>query len=143
MKQLFFLAVLSSILLISCNHRNRSDEIKSYQYKDNSALQSGELEKKVGAWVKEGVDCYGILMMNDPNGVPQKLKEVKAKVVSVFNGGIKMKAMESVDMAPVDGCSKIGIRSGETWIETEGDLFKTREEAIAYIKTNFPGLRAE
>ena len=61
-------------------------------------------------------------------------KPVKAKVIAINNNEIKMKSLENVSLMEVQGCSKMGLSKGETWLEADGDLFKTKEEALAYLK---------
>jgi hypothetical protein len=94
--------------------------------------------KKVGNWVKEGMTCYGIIILADKDGAAKKVKEIEAMVVSIQPDRIKMKATEDVILAPVEGCTKIGMKKGETWDETEGDLFQTRDEAIKFIDATYP-----
>jgi hypothetical protein len=55
-------------------------------------------------------------------------------VVKVSETLIKMKALETVSLAEVKGCTKMGLAKGDLWEEKEGDLFQTKEEAIAYLK---------
>jgi hypothetical protein len=45
--------------------------------------------------------------------------------------------MEDVVIAPIQGCTKVGMKKGEMWDEKEGDLFRTREEAVKYIETKY------
>lgn len=96
------------------------------------------LRKKVGTWIKEGVTCYGIIILADKEGNPKKVREIEAKVVSIQPDKIKMLVLEDLLLAPVEGCNKTGMKKGETWDELEGDLFQTRAEAINYISTKYP-----
>ena len=82
--------------------------------------------------------CYGIIILTDKDGLPRKVEAIEAKVISIQPDKIKMKAMEDLVLAPVEGCTKIGIKKGETWDELEGDLFQTRAEAIKHIDTKYP-----
>ena len=135
---IFFIIALSA-----CHSGDRSKELSQYDYPgDNQALNE-TLRSKVGSWIEEGKTCYGILILQDENGLPKKLKEVKAKVILIEKDQIKMKSVEDITLAPVEGCNKVGIRKGETWWEKEGDLFRSKEEAVHFIDKNYPGLRAE
>jgi uncharacterized protein YwlG (UPF0340 family) len=116
----------------SCNSSNRSKEIEKYQYSESKVELNEMLNKKVGSWIKEGSECYGLVMMVDKDGNVQAIKELKALVLIIQNDKIKMKALEEVSLAPKAGCSKMGLSKGETWWEEEGDLFQTREEAVAF-----------
>lgn len=143
MKQ-FILVSASLFLLISlfsCGQRDKSKVLGQYKFEESKSVLNETLKKKLGSWVQEGTNCYGIIILRDEDGLPKKLKEIQAKVVSVQPDKIKMKALEEINMSPVKGCSKVGIKKGETWDETEGDLFPTKEEAIQFIDTNYPGLR--
>lgn len=130
------------VVLSACRSNNREKEIAGYHYEAVDTGLNGQLKTKVGTWIEEGAVCYGILVLPNENGLPKKMKEMKARVVLLAHDQIKMKSMEDIVLAPVEGCSKMGIRKGETWWEKEGELFQTREEAIAFIDTNYPGLRA-
>jgi hypothetical protein len=55
-------------------------------------------------------------------------------VVEIGKNAVKMKSLESVNLAEIEGCSKYLIDKGETWDEKEGDLYHTREEAIEALK---------
>lgn len=131
------------IYITGCNSDKKNKALEQYSYESKDEKLSDKFQKKVGDWIGEGKECYGIIVLCDEKGNPKKLKEVKAKVISVRADKIKMKSLENIQLAPVEGCSKIGIKKGETWIETEGDLFQTREEVISYIDSKYPGLRIE
>lgn len=125
-------------ILVSCGTPDKSKILKSYSYQSDSLKVGGEMAKKIGSWAREGVTCYGIIILTDKEGLPKKVKEIEAKIVSVQSDKIKMKALEDVVLAPVAGCDKIGMKKGETWEETDGDLFQTRDEAIKFIDTKYP-----
>ena len=138
------LIILGIILFGSfsgCGSRDKSKILQNYKYEADGTNLNDALQKKVGEWIKEGMTCYGIVILNDENGLPLKLVELQAKVVSIQKDKIKMKSLEDLPLAPVEGCSKIGLKKGETWDETDGDLFQTREEAIQFIDTNYPDMR--
>lgn len=124
--------------LSGCGSGNNSQKIKEYKYTEEKTTVSGVLQKKVGSWIREGMTCYGIVILADKDGNPKKVREIEAKVISVQPDRIKLKATEDLVLAPVEGCTKVGMKKGETWEETEGDLFQTREAAIRFIETNFP-----
>ncbi|MCK9411566.1 MAG: hypothetical protein M0Q53_04640 [Prolixibacteraceae bacterium] len=134
---IFFVIVFTGSIL-SCGTGNKSKQIKEYKYIEGKRAITGDLGKKEEAWIKEGMTCYGIIILADKDGNAKKVKEIEARIVSIQPGKIKMKAMEDLVLAPVEGCTKTGIKKGETWDELEGDLFQTREEAINYIGTKYP-----
>lgn len=127
-----FFSIAVVIAFQACNSSNKSKEIEKYQYAETKVQLNDVLSKKVGSWIKEGIECYGLVMLTDKDGKVQAVKELKASVLIIQNDKIKMKALEDITLAPKAGCSKMGIAKGETWWEEEGDLFQTREEAIAY-----------
>ncbi len=138
------LIILGSIFFFSfwgCGPRDKSKVLEKYKYEAGGAQLNDVLQKKVGSWIQEGMTCYGVVILTDENGLPKKLKEIKAKVISIQKDMIKVKSLEDITLAPVKGCSKMGMKSGETWEETEGDLFQTKEEAIKFIDTNYPDMR--
>jgi len=140
MKQLMsiILVVVFAGSILSCGSGNKSKQIKEYKYTEGKAAITGDLQKKVGTWIKEGMTCYGIIILTDKDGLPKKVESIEAKVISIQPDKIKMKAMEDLLLAPVEGCNKTGMKKGETWDELEGDLFQTRAEAIKYIDSKYP-----
>lgn len=128
------LLVLILLALFSCNKKNKSEDLSSYAYSSEIKLNS-ILDAKVGSWIKEGLDCYGILVMYDDNENIVNAKTIKAKTLVITETSIKMKALESITLAPKAGCTKLGLDKGDTWWENEGDLFQTKEEANIYLKT--------
>lgn len=134
MKTKTILVFLSLLALISCNsNKKKSDEIASYSYSAEVKLSSA-LYKSAGSWIEEGLECYGIIVMYDDNGDVVSAKPIKAKTIVITEKAIKMKALETVSLAPKKGCSKLGLEKGDTWWE-KTDLFRTKEEATAFINT--------
>jgi hypothetical protein len=91
--------------------------------------------------VKEGIKCFGIIMVCDLAGKPLRVKEVSVQVVNIQPDGIKMKALEDVIINRAIECRKVSFKKGESWEEEYGEIFATRSEAIKYIDQNYPGLR--
>jgi hypothetical protein len=140
MKQLasIILVAIFAGSILSCGSGNKSKQIKEYKYTEEKVAVTGVLQKKVGPWIKEGMTCYGIVILTDKSGNPRKIKEIEAKVVSIQPDKIKMKALEDLALASIEGCDKTGIKTGESWDELEGDLFQTRAEAIDFIDSRYP-----
>lgn len=130
-KTLLFALVLLG--LFSCKNKNRSEEIASYAYSSEVNL-SKVLDERVGGWIEEGLDCYGIIIMYDDNKNIIAGKPIKAKTLVITEKAIKMKALETVTLAPTKTCTKLGLEKGDTWWENNGDLFQTQEQALAYLK---------
>ena len=145
MKQLtlFILAIILFSGFSGCGSRDKSKTLGEYKYETEESKLNEVLQKKVGSWVKEGLVCYGIVILNDENGLPKKVKEFQSKIISIQKDKIKMKSLEDLRLAPVKGCTKIGMKKGDIWEETDGDLFQTKEEAIKFIETNYPDMRAK
>jgi len=133
-KQLTALLALGIICLAGCTNKNRSEEIKNYSYQEKSAVLNEKIKLKVGDWVQEGTVCYGLVTLVNIDREVLKGAPVKSKIMVFSADSIKMKALETVNLSPVKGCKKMGISRGETWWETEGELFKTKEEANVYLK---------
>jgi len=136
MKYLITLVSFALALSItSCNNTSKkSEEIASYAYKEEKVEMNSELKAAIPSWVKEGTVCYGLVVQVDEKHNPVKGKPVKAKVVQIGKDAIKMKALETVSLVEVEGCSKMGVSKGETWDENEGDLYLTLDEAIDALK---------
>ena len=132
MKTNLLLLILAFIGFLSCHPKNRSEEIATYAYSSEIEL-SKKLQDKVGSWIEEGLDCYGILVMYDDDGGIVAAKAIKAKALVITSKAIKMKALETVTLAPKIGCTKLGLETGDTWWENDGDLFQTKKEAEAFL----------
>lgn len=130
-----YLAVVFILSLFACNSSKKSKQIEQYDYTEEKVELSDHLKSRIGDWIEEGVICYGLVVMSDMDGIIRAAKPIKAKVIFLYNDKIKMKALEDVSVAPKEGCNKMGISKGETWMEKRGDLFKTEEEAISFAKT--------
>ncbi len=86
----------------------------------------------VPEWVEKGMECYGIVVLTFQDG-RRTGRAVKSRVMTVRSDRVRMKAIESISFNELVGCDKLGISYGETWWETEGDIFRTKEEAQAYL----------
>jgi hypothetical protein len=127
--------ILLIILVISgCSNKKRAAEVAGYQYKEKTETVDQATLRIPGDWVKEDAVCYGLLVSVDKDGNQKAGKPILARVVRISENEIKMKAMETVSLAPVKGCTKMGISKGDTWMEKEGDLFRTKEEAITFLR---------
>ncbi len=130
----FIFTICLFLLFTGCSgNKKKSEEIKNYTYQEERAALSPRLQAKLGEWIEEGMVCYGLVVGVDKGGNLLNGKTVKAKVISLANDSIKVKAMEMVSLAEVKGCTKMGLSKGEIWWEKEGDLFRTREEAAAWL----------
>jgi hypothetical protein len=136
MKKLTFILIIALVFCLeSCHTKNRSEEIKNYTFSVTTVNPGEKTNNKVGAWVKEGTICYGLVVLVNTDGKIQRGMPVKSKVVSISPDSLKMKALENVSVAAVKGCKKMGLSKGDIWWESQGDLFKTKEEAEAYLKS--------
>jgi hypothetical protein len=139
----FALVILVIILagaIWSCGSGNKSKQIKDYKYTEEKAVLNDTVSGKVGSWIREGMICYGIALLMDRNGQPSKGYEVEVQVISIQPDLIKLKSTEELIISPVQGCTAIGMKKGEIWEEKTGELFRTREEAIQFIKTKYSEL---
>ncbi len=135
-KMKFALLILATLLVVSCKNGKKDGNEVIYEYEEEVSEMSPEMKALFGDWVEQGVVCYGVVVSVDANRTPIIGKPVKSKVLLIKSDGVKMKALESVSVAEGEksGCSKMGLSKGETWLETEGDLFKTKEEAEAFLR---------
>ncbi len=127
------LLFLVTIALVACNNKNKSNEIANYTYSDEVKFNK-LLEERVGDWITQGIDCYGILVMTNSDDVIVSARPVSVKAMHLSADAIKVKANERVSLAPKEGCNVMGLEKGDTWWEKEGDLFKTYDEAVVYCK---------
>lgn len=128
--------LISLIITTSCVNRNEGEGVRASdaakEISGNVSL-SDNLQAKVGSWLKKDVECYGIVVGFFSDGSTLG-KSVKCRVVAIKPDKIKMKTIESVSLLPGEGCDKMGLSYGDTWWEEEGDIFRTREEAEAFIQ---------
>ena len=127
-------AILGLIFLFGCNSQKKSNEVASYQYEEEKVEMSAELRSKTPEWVVEGKICYGLVVQIDKKKNPLKGKVIKAKVIQIQENAIKMKALESVSLVEIEGCTKMGLNKGDTWDEDEGDFYLTKEDALNALK---------
>ncbi len=128
------LLMVLSLLLIGCNSKKKSDDVKNYAYMEDGEVQPIGVQYPHIPWLTEGMVCYGLVVGVDSHGRMVTGLPVKSKVTTILKDSVKMKALEKVSLAEAKGCTKMGISRGETWWETEDDLFKTREEALAWLR---------
>jgi hypothetical protein len=136
MRKLNLVLFLSAIMVFSsCNMNKESGNEVMYEYDEEKTELSVELKNRIGSWAEEGKVCYGCVVSVDGSGIPILGKVVKAKILKIKGDSLKMKALESVSVAEgeQEGCSKMGLSKGETWWETDGDLFQTKDEAEAFL----------
>lgn len=143
MKQLILMIVFVFLLIniAGCGQHDKSKIIEQYKYDEDVSVLNVKYPKELEAWLKEGTICYGIVMVRDENKLPIRMKEVHAKVISINAGSIKMEALEDVAINRTIECNKVTLKKGECWDEVDGELFKSREEAIRFIDDKYPGLR--
>ena len=128
--------LLSLLLIISCADKKGGQEVKASvtpQAASSEATLNPELKAKLGSWIQKGTECYGIVIGTFADGSTLG-KAVKCKVIAIKPDKIRMKTIESVSLLEGEGCDKMGLAFGDTWWEEEGDIFKTRGEAEAYLE---------
>lgn len=92
------------------------------------------MQKRIGSWAKEGAECYGLVMLVRKNKSVEHGKSVKTVIIRIKSDSLKVKVLEDVTLAKTKECNKLGMSVGDTWWETDGDLFLTREEADNFLK---------
>jgi predicted transcriptional regulator len=140
-----FFLILACVLLLftefGCGQYDKSKRIEQYKYEEDISVLNVKFKPEMGKWLKEGRICYGIVIVCDENKVPIRLKEVQAKVITINSDKITMQTLENVPINHSINCNKVALKKGEFWDEVDGELYKTREEAILYIDDKYPGLR--
>lgn len=124
------------VSFVSCAERNSDQKVTASKSTETSlsgdVLKSGS-NTGIGDWVKKGTECYGIVIGTFADGRTLG-KAVKCRVIAIKPDKVRMKTIESVSLLEGQVCDKMGLAYGDTWWEEEGDIFKTREEAEAYLK---------
>jgi hypothetical protein len=133
MKQFLSLVIFSLLMVLaSCTGKNKDAGV-IYEYIEEIPQLSEALQERIGSWAEEGAACYGILALIDGDGAIQEGSVIKAKLIRFNGDSVKMKSMVNIKLREVEGCDKMGISKGETWWETEGDIFLTEEEAAKIL----------
>lgn len=128
-------------LMLSCSGNKKPDVV--YNYEEKTTELSDALRQKIGSWAEEGMDCYGILALIDNQGVIQEGSVIKARILQFNGDSVKMRSLESRKLREVEGCDQMGISRGDTWWETEGDVFRTAEEAQAKLNKALSGVSGQ
>ncbi|MEZ5021244.1 MAG: hypothetical protein R2756_14210 [Bacteroidales bacterium] len=131
-----FVVLISLILITSCANTSEGEGVRASdpgQEVSRDVTLNSDLQSKVGSWLEKDVECYGIVVGYFADGNTLG-KSVKCRVVAIKPEKIKMKTIESVSLLPGEGCDKMGLAYGDTWWEEDGDIFRTREEAEAFIE---------
>lgn len=129
------------LTIFGCGQQDKTKVLEQYNFDESVPVSTELTGKKLEPWVQEGVTCFGILVVLDQNKKPTRIREFMAKIVRLDSTRIKMRSLENVTYKSVKCHIVYGIRKGEFWDEKEGEVFKTREEAISYIDHKYPGLR--
>lgn len=140
----FFICVIGSIVFfqfLGCGRTDKSKVVAQYAYQDSLVAQDSGKARALGDWVKKGVVCYGIAIVNDKQGKPMKAKEIKAEVIEREPDGVKMRSLETFFQSDAKSCYEYLIMEGEEWYEKEGELFMTKDEAVRYIDRKYPGIK--
>lgn len=136
MRQLIsFCSIFLLLFSVSCGNTQSDQPVKASGTSgavSSDVKLNSDLKAKVGSWLEKDTECFGIVVGYFADGSTLG-KSVKCRVVAIKPDKIKMKTIESVSLLPGEGCDKMGLAYGDTWWEEDGDIFRTREEAEAYI----------
>ena len=61
---LFFLLTLTISILIGCNSTPKKPTGNYNQIKEEAVILNDALQKRIGAWAKEGTECFGLVVLN-------------------------------------------------------------------------------
>lgn len=130
------LFLLSIILLFSgckkkINEPTIVDETLFFFNPDQELSQ--EIKSKFPDWIKKDVECYSYAkLLNDKQNV--SAYPIKCKITGILRSGVKCRVIENTSYFDELQCGRYDVKTGTIWFETKGDLFLTKEEAIAKIK---------
>lgn len=134
----YLFVIIISIIVTSCGSGPKPKTTaagKTAQVPvEEKVVLNDVLQKKIGSWAKEGAECYGLVLLVRKNKTVEVGKSVKTKIVQLQSDSVKVKLLEDVSLAKTKDCSKLGMSTGQTWWEKEGDLFLAKEEADKYLK---------
>lgn len=133
--KIFLFAILISILTGCSNSPKPKQVIQEPVLEEEDGKLNDTLQKKIGAWAKEGVECYGLVVLTNSKRVVQSGKSVKTVIVRIKSDSLKVKVLEDVSLGQKKDCNLLGVTVGYTFWESDGDLFQTREEADNFLKS--------
>ena len=110
----------------------KTNKIDKPQEKVNNKLP---LAASIGPWVKEGVECYGLVVFTVDQKSYSRAVAVRCRIVDVRSTKIQCRSLENIISTTKDICNH-GIKTGETWWEKEPDLWQTKAEAEEFIKSD-------
>lgn len=135
----FLLSTLLAITIVfisSCSGDQKGKQVQKSEGSKSAKTEvvlNEKLQKKVGSWISKGAECYGLVITTPTAEGVSMGKSVKCKVIDMKPDMIRLKTLESVSLMESKGCDRIGLSYGEAWWEEDGDIFKTREEADAFL----------
>jgi len=128
-------AILISIFT-GCNNSPKPKQVTQEPViEEEDGKLNDVLQQKIGSWAKEGVECYGLVVLTNSKKVVQAGKSVKSVIVRIKSDSLKMKVLEDVSLGQKKDCALLGVTVGYTFWESDGDLFQTREEADNFLKS--------
>jgi hypothetical protein len=133
--RIFLFAILLSFLT-NCNNSPKPKQVvQSPAAVEEEGKLNDALNKKIGSWAREGVECYGLVVLTNSKQVIQTGKSVKTVIVRINSDSLKVKVLEDVSLGQKKDCNLLGVTVGYTFWESDGDLFQTREEADNFLKS--------
>lgn len=130
-----FFAILLSILSGCSNSPKPKPVVNEPVMEEENTKLNNALQNKIGAWAKEGVECYGLVVLTNAKKVVESGKSVKTVIVRIASDSVKVKVLEDVTLGKKKDCNLLGVTVGYTFWESDGDLFQTREEADNFLKS--------
>lgn len=145
MNALKYLSIVLIIVIFGCRNRPRIESPlvpANYFVLEEVTSLPDSVKNKFPDWVEPGVKCFGIVSLIDSLGEFDTFGfAVPCQVMSYHVNGVRCKVIRNVYPYESYGCQVIGIRKGETWMETDGDLFQTEKDALMALHKRMPKRR--
>lgn len=130
-----FVLGLFFILLLGCSSQDQSPTIIDetlFFLNENQQLKD-EIKVKFPTWIKNDLECYSFVKIKNDKG-NLSAYPIHCKILAVLRGGVKCRILETTSYFAEIKCKKYDVKSGFVWYEKEGELFKTKQEAIEAIQ---------
>lgn len=142
MNLLKYIPLVLILVLIQCKNRPKIEVPlvpANYFVLEEVNNLPDSLRTKFPSWVKPGVKCFGIVALVDSQEEYDALGfAIPCKVVSFHMNGVKCKVIDNVYPYETFGCQAIGLQKGIVWMETDGELYMTKKEAMLALRQKMP-----
>jgi len=140
MKVVKYLPLILLFVLAGCRNKPRikySMPPANYFVLEEVDSLPDSLKIRFPDWIEPGLTCFGVAKIIDATGEYNSLDfPIPLKIVSFHLNGVKCRVTDNVYPYETFGCTRIGVKKGELYMETDGQLYRTKRDVLIAIKGN-------